>query len=94
MLFVPSALAYHEVSHTFGRGYTEGWARLKAKNWFIFLRRHAPLHQRIAFYLVGAPFLVVRLAAREARRGNLRALRGVARGILDDLRSRRSEDAA
>lgn len=86
-LFVPTAVAYHEVSHTFGRDYDEGYARLKARNWFVFLRRHAPLHQRVGFFLIGAPYLVLRMLVREGRKGNLGALRGVGRGLLDHVRA-------
>jgi GT2 family glycosyltransferase len=87
VLFVPEAVAYHEVSHTFGGEYDSGYARLKARNWFVFLRRHAPLSQRLAFYLVGMPYIVARLALREGRRGNLEALGGLARGAIDYVSS-------
>jgi hypothetical protein len=86
---VPAAVAYHEVSHSFGGGaYTEAYARHKARNWFLFLMRHARLHQKLAFFAIGAPFLVTRAIAREARRGNLGALRGIARGLLEFVRRR------
>jgi GT2 family glycosyltransferase len=89
-LYVPKAMAYHEVSHSFseGGGYTEGYARNKARNWFVFMRRHAPLYQRVAFYTVGAPFLVLRVIVREGRAGNLGAVRGLVRGMLEFVRSR------
>lgn len=86
-LFVPDALAYHEVSHTFGKGYGEGYARLKARNWMLFLRRHGTLPQRLGFYLFGAPYALLRMVAREGRRGNLGAVRGWIRGVLDYLKS-------
>ena len=83
-LYVPEALAYHEVSHTFGGGrYSEAYAQHKARNWFRFLLRHAPLHQKLAFFLLSAPFLVLRVIVREGRNGNFGAIRGVARGVLD-----------
>lgn len=85
-LYAPEAVAYHEVSHTFGAGYTEQYARHKARHWLRFLRRHAPLSQRLGFYLLGAPLLVSRMLVRELARGNPGALRGAARGLADALR--------
>lgn len=83
-LYVPQAVAFHEVSHTFGGGrYTEAYARHKARNWFHFLGRHAPVHQKLAFLLVSAPFLGLRLIVREGRRGNLGAVRGMADGLME-----------
>jgi hypothetical protein len=47
------------------------------------MRRHAPLAQQLGFFTVGAPYLAFRLAVREGRRGNLKAIRGTLRGLLD-----------
>jgi GT2 family glycosyltransferase len=80
-LYVPQAMAYHAVSHTFGKGYTETYARHKARHWLAFMRRHASLTQKLGFYTMGAPYLVLRLLLREGRRGNLGAIRGIARGL-------------
>lgn len=80
-LYVPQAVAYHAVSHTFGKGYTEAYARHKARHWLAFMRRHASLPQKLGFYTMGAPYLVLRLLLREGRRGNLRAIRGIVRGL-------------
>jgi GT2 family glycosyltransferase len=85
-LYIPEAVAYHKVSHTYGRDYHEKYARLKAYNWFIFMRRHASLPQRFAFYLVGAPYLLIRILIREAKKGNLTAMRGLVRGMFDFFR--------
>jgi GT2 family glycosyltransferase len=83
-LYVPQALAFHEVSQTFERGrYTEKYARHKARNWFLFMRRHASPMQQLGFFLFGAPYLAVRVLLREGRKGNLGALRGLLRGILE-----------
>ena len=82
-LFSPEAVAYHAVSHTFGAGYSEDYARHKARHWISFLRRHGSPLQKLGFYLLGAPYLVVKVTVREARRGNLSAVRGIFRGILD-----------
>lgn len=89
-LFVPEAVGYHRVSHTFGGGrYSEEYAKHKARNWFTFLRRHAPLHQKLAFFLVSAPVLVIRLVVRESRQGNFGAIRGMLRGMFDIARGTR-----
>jgi GT2 family glycosyltransferase len=88
-LYVPSALAYHEVNHTFGRGYTEEYARYKARHWLAFLRRHATPTQQVAFFLVGAPSLVLRRVLRDARFGHLRVVRGWFRGAADAIAGRR-----
>jgi GT2 family glycosyltransferase len=85
-LYVPQAVAYHTVSHTFGEGYSEEYARHKSRHWFHFMRRHATPLQQIGFFALGAPYLAVRVAIREARRGNLGAVRGLFRGIGDFLR--------
>ena len=86
-LYTPSAVALHEVSHSFGGGeYTEDYAKYKARNWLVFMLRHARLHQKLAFFLAGAPWLVLRAVARELRSGNLGALRGWVRGLGQLLR--------
>ncbi len=82
-LYAPQAVAYHEVSHTFGKGYTEEYARYKSKHWLAFLRRHATPAQKLGFYLIGAPLLAVKIILREGRKGNLGAVRGIARGLLE-----------
>jgi GT2 family glycosyltransferase len=88
-LYVPQAIGYHAVSHTFGKGYTEAYARHKSRHWFKFMRRHASPFQQLAFFLIGAPYLTLRALWRQGRRGNLGAVRGLLRGILDLARSSR-----
>jgi GT2 family glycosyltransferase len=85
-LYIPKAVGYHQVSHTYGEGYSEDYARHKSRHWLLFMRRHANVWQKIAFYLFGAPLLAVNVLIREARRGNLRAIRGVVEGILQAKR--------
>jgi hypothetical protein len=89
-LYVPAAVAYHEVSHTYGRGYGEHYARLKARNWLRFLRRHASPVQQVGFFAIGAPYRAARLIVREGRRRNLGAIRGALRGLLDFVRAGRA----
>jgi GT2 family glycosyltransferase len=81
-MYIPKAVGYHQVSHTYGEGYSEDYARHKSRHWLLFMRRHASPGQQIAFYLVGAPILAVQVFIREARRGNLRAVRGLMQGLL------------
>jgi len=87
-LYVPTAMAYHLVSHTYGGGYEEDYARHKARHWVTFLGRHGTTAQKIGFYLLGAPYLLLRVAWREGRRGNPGAVRGVLRGLIDKVRGR------
>ncbi|MEJ2541659.1 MAG: glycosyltransferase family 2 protein [Gemmatimonadota bacterium] len=82
-LFVPTAVAYHIVSHTYGAGYSADYARHKARHWVTFLSRHGTWYQKAGFYLVGAPYVALRLVLREGRRGNLGAVKGVLRGLAD-----------
>jgi GT2 family glycosyltransferase len=86
-LYAPGAVGYHQVSHSYGAGYTENYARHKVRHWFLFLRRHASTAQKAGFYLIGAPYLVLRLILREGRRKNLQAVRGIFNGVFDFLRS-------
>ena len=86
-LYAPQAVGLHEVSHTFEPGgYSEKYARHKARHWFVFMRRHASPLQRAGFYLLGAPYLLARVLLREGRKGNFGALRGVLRGMVDYLK--------
>lgn len=81
-MYIPKAVGYHQVSHTFGEGYSEEYARHKSRHWLLFMSRHASTWQKIGFYVIGAPVLVVQVLVREARRGNLRAIRGLMQGLL------------
>lgn len=81
-MYTPQAVGYHQVSHTFGEGYSEEYARHKSRHWLLFMRRHARPGQKLAFYLFGVPILAIQVFIREARRGNLRALRGLMQGLL------------
>jgi GT2 family glycosyltransferase len=85
-MYIPKAVGYHQVSHTYGEGYSEEYARHKSRHWLLFMRRHANIWQKIAFYLFGAPVLAVKVFIREARRGNLRAIRGLVAGIFRSKR--------
>jgi GT2 family glycosyltransferase len=82
-LYVPQAVGYHEVSHTFGKGYSEDYARHKSRHWLLFMKRHASTWQKLGFYMVGAPYLLVNVVLREGRRGNWKAVRGLLRGVVN-----------
>jgi hypothetical protein len=59
------------------------------------MRRHASLIQQLGFFLLGAPYLAVRVVLREGSKGNLGAVRGLFQGILDSARAlirRRGEE--
>ena len=81
-MYIPKAMGYHQVNHTFGKGYSEEYAQHKSRHWLLFMRRHASTAQKLAFYFVGAPVLAVQVLIREARRGNLRAIRGLIHGLF------------
>jgi SAM-dependent methyltransferase len=84
--YIPLAVAYHEVSHTYGRGYSEEYARNKSRHWRTFMHRHASMGQKLGFFLLGAPYLALWTILREGRRGNLGAIRGLVRGLFDPIR--------
>ena len=82
-IYAPAAVGYHEVSHTFGKGYTQEYARTKSRHWLRLMRRHASATDWAGFLLFGVPTALLRMTIREARRGNLRALLGSVRGVFD-----------
>jgi len=78
ILYVPEALAWHERGNTLGRGgYTARYADLKRRNWLRFLRRHGGVGDRLAFWILSAPVLLIRTATRELVRGNFAAIAGM-----------------
>jgi GT2 family glycosyltransferase len=85
-LYIPKAVAYHAVSHSFGAGYTAVYAKAKASHWLRFLRRHGSPLEKLGFALVGAPWIVSRMVVRELSRGNPGAILGSIRGVIGGLR--------
>jgi GT2 family glycosyltransferase len=81
-MYIPQAVGYHQVSHTYGSGYSEDYARHKSRHWLAFMRRHANLWQKMAFFGFGMPILAVQVISREVSRGNWKAIRGLVRGLL------------
>jgi GT2 family glycosyltransferase len=81
-LYVPEAVVLHEKTQTFEGGqYTEEYLKHKTRHWFAFMRRHASLPEKIAFYTLGGPWTFARMIIREARKGNLSALKGLMRAV-------------
>jgi GT2 family glycosyltransferase len=90
-MYIPRAMAFHEVSHTFGGGrYTAQYARVKAQHWLRFLSRHGSMADKIGFALVGAPLIGLQMAIREGRKGNPGALLGSLAGVIAGLGRSRS----
>ena len=87
-MYIPSAMAYHQVSHTFegGRGYSATYARVKAQHWLRFLGRHGSVFQKFAFAFLGVPLIAGRMAIREISKGNPGALVGSLKGVVTGLR--------
>jgi len=87
-LYIPTAVALHEANHTFeSGGYSAVYARSKAKHWLRFLKRHGTPLQKAGFFMVGAPFIAVRMVFREVLRGNPGAVLGSVRGLVEAMRS-------
>ena len=86
-LYVPQAIAYHQVSHTFGGGYNDNYVRNKMRHWFLFMERHAHPWERFVFMTITAPFMLLKIILRELSKGNLSALKGLMSGMLDFGRS-------
>lgn len=60
-VYAPRAEILHANTQTFEGGrYTARYAARKARNWLIFLFRHAPPSSRLAFLVAGMPWLVLR----------------------------------
>jgi GT2 family glycosyltransferase len=88
-LYVPQAVAYHDVSQTFESGsYTERYVSQKTRNWFLFMRRHASIVEQLAFIFFGAPYRLITATIRESKKGNLMALKGLRRGLRDFFNSK------
>jgi GT2 family glycosyltransferase len=79
VMFVPEALTLHAHSRSITGEYTAEYARLKARNWLRFLRRHGSFAQRVGFYLFGAPVAAARMVVRKGGAG---VLSGALRGAL------------
>ena len=81
--YIPAAVGFHDVNHTFGAsGFSEEYAAHRARHWLRLMRRHASLLDWAGFMFIGVPVIASRVLVREVRKGNLAALRGLARGAL------------
>lgn len=86
-IYAPRAVIYHESTpgHTFEGGMSSSeYVRNKTKLWFRLMRRHARIRDWVIFSAWGAPTGVIRMIIREARRGNLSAMRGLVSGLAGD----------
>lgn len=74
-LYVPQAVVYHELRPaptTFlDQENREKVARCWSEHWFLLMRRHAPIWQKLIFMVLTAPYLFVKAVVRESRQGNL-----------------------
>lgn len=80
-LFVPEAVVYHLGSKTGFSGYTAEYTKMKGQNMRRFFKRHSTPFQWFCFNLL-LPFLSVKTIVRELRRGNIKAIWGLAKGFL------------
>ncbi len=80
--YIPEAVAYHDVNHTVGAGYSEDYAAMRSRHWLLLMRRHASALDWIGFVVIGMPAIALRVLLREGRKRNLGALRGLIRGTL------------
>lgn len=86
--YIPSSVVFHERGHTFESGYTPTYAATKARNWLIFLRKHATWYQRLGFFAIGAPLQLAKVALRAIRTRDPGAIVGLIRGGLRTLLNR------
>lgn len=80
-LFVPEALVFHLGSKTGFSGYTAEYTRMKGQNMRRFFKRHASPFQWFCFNLL-LPLLSIKTIVRELKRGNVKAIWGLAKGFL------------
>jgi GT2 family glycosyltransferase len=84
--YVPQSIIFHDRSRTFvGKEYSEEYAKLKARHWFLLMKRHASPIEQLIFLLIGGPIMLIRAMIREGRKGNLGAIKGLINGIFDFL---------
>jgi GT2 family glycosyltransferase len=84
-LYVPQAVVYHETKPDYsfeGREHSAKLARHWSKHWFLLMKRHSPLWQKLIFLMMMAPFLLFRMTFREYRKGNIMMLKGILSGFL------------
>ena len=80
-LFVPGAVVHHLGSKTGFSGYTAEYTQMKGQNMRRFFKRHSTSFQWLCFNLL-LPFLSVKTIVRELKRGNVKAIWGLAKGFL------------
>lgn len=80
--YIPEAMAFHDVNHTVGAGYSKDYAARRSRHWLQLMRRHAGVLDWIGFIVIGMPLIAIRVLIRAGRKRNLGALRGLVRGVL------------
>lgn len=80
-LFVPDAVVHHLGSKTGFSGYTAEYTKMKGQNMRRFFKRHGSSFQWCCFNMF-LPFLSIKTIIRELRRGNVKAIIGLAKGFL------------
>jgi GT2 family glycosyltransferase len=66
--YVPAALGYHRGSQTFGAArHSFAYTRNRTLQWLRFLFRHGTATDRMAFFLIGAPYRGLRISTRFLR---------------------------
>jgi len=79
--YVPDAVIYHKGSQMFEDGqYSHTYARQKARNLNRFVKRHATLPEKAAFWLFGVPVRLLSATVQEVKRGNITAVKGLLEG--------------
>lgn len=70
-LYVPKALIYHDADPSFkGTKMIRKYGSNKARNWFLFMRRHATIIEQLSFYFVGAPLILLKAVIHDLSEGN------------------------
>lgn len=86
-LYVPQAVVYHELkpAPTTARDEEnqQKVSRCWSEHWFLLMRRHAPIWQKLIFMTLTAPYLFIKVAVREYRRGNLAILKELLGGFFN-----------
>ena len=67
----------------------EQQAHQKARNWFLFVKKHGKFRDRVAFYCVGLPGCLVWLSVKAmvyGGKGRWKIIRGLFRGCVEGVR--------
>jgi len=96
-IYAPRAVIFHESTpgHTFEGGMSSSaYVSNKTRLWFRLMRRHASLRDWVVFGAWGAPTGVIRMITREAKRGNLLAMRGLLGGVVGSKKTDKTDPSS